>query len=105
MGHGSDLTMSTAKFILVSSNLTSILTLLELSRKVIRRIKFNFVWSGCPPVKLTHRAVVYNMIAIPIAAGTCPLVLINCRHPVPCLPLQIEPGLGQLSKCTPQCIR
>jgi len=69
--------MSTAKFILVSSNLTNILTLLELSRKVIRRIKFNFVWLRCPSVNLTFRAVVYNMIAIPIAAGTYSLILIK----------------------------
>jgi P-type Cu+ transporter len=96
--------MSTAKFILMSSDLTSILVLLELSRIVIRRIKFNFVWSGCPPVKLTIRAVVYNMIAIPIAAGTYPRILTNCRCPLPSDPLQIEPGLGQLSKYTAQCI-
>ena len=38
-----DVALSSASFILVSSNLWGILTLCELSRKVFRRIIFNFV--------------------------------------------------------------
>ena len=44
MGNGSDLAIDTAKFILISSTLLSILTLLDLTRIVVRRIKFNFLW-------------------------------------------------------------
>ncbi|SCU83452.1 LAME_0C05226g1_1 [Lachancea meyersii CBS 8951] len=57
---GSDLAMSACDFALLSSTntLCSLLTLLQLSRKVFRRVKFNFAW-----------ALVYNMIGIPIAAG------------------------------------
>ncbi|CAG8951259.1 hypothetical protein HYFRA_00008007 [Hymenoscyphus fraxineus] len=58
IGSGSDIAISSAEFVLVSSNLTSLITLLDLSRFVFRRIKFNFVW-----------ALVYNMIALPVAAG------------------------------------
>lgn len=38
-----DVAISSAKFILVSSNLYTLLTLTDLSRKVFTRIKFNFV--------------------------------------------------------------
>ncbi|KAF8802288.1 heavy metal translocatin [Phlegmacium glaucopus] len=58
MGSGSDIALSSAKFILLASNLHTLLILTDLSRKVFRRIKFNFVW-----------ATVYNLIAVPIAAG------------------------------------
>lgn len=58
IGSGSDVAISSAEFVLASSNLASVLTLLELSRVVFRRIKFNFGW-----------ALVYNMVAVPIAAG------------------------------------
>lgn len=44
MGSGSDIAIGSAKFILMSSTLVSIITLLDLSRTVIRRIKFNFLW-------------------------------------------------------------
>ncbi|KAF8157040.1 heavy metal translocatin [Crassisporium funariophilum] len=58
IGSGSDIALSSAKFVLLSSNLQSLLTLTDLSRKVFNRIKFNFGW-----------AIVYNLIALPIAAG------------------------------------
>jgi P-type Cu+ transporter len=58
IGSGSDVAISSADFVLATSNLTAVLTLLELSRTVFRRIKFNFGW-----------AVVYNVVAIPFAAG------------------------------------
>jgi len=47
MGSGSDIAIGSANFILMSSNLVPILTLLDLSSKVIRRIKFNFLWYAC----------------------------------------------------------
>lgn len=58
MGAGSDIAISAAEFVLVSSELKSLATLLHLSRVVFRRIKFNFAW-----------ALVYNMVALPVAAG------------------------------------
>ncbi|KAI0036753.1 heavy metal translocatin [Vararia minispora EC-137] len=58
IGSGSDVALSSASFILMSSELTNIITLFDLSRTVFRRVKFNFLW-----------AVLYNMAALPIAAG------------------------------------
>ena len=58
IGSGSDIAISSAEFVLVSSNLTTLITLLDLSKCVFRRIKFNFGW-----------ALVYNLVALPVAAG------------------------------------
>jgi len=58
MGSGSDIALSSADFVLLSSNLHTLLILTGLSKKVFRRIKFNFAW-----------ATVYNLIGIPVAAG------------------------------------
>ncbi|KAI0268210.1 Cu-transporting P-type ATPase [Gloeopeniophorella convolvens] len=58
IGSGSDVALSSASFILVSSDLRSLLTLVDLSATVFRRVKFNFLW-----------ALVYNLAALPIAAG------------------------------------
>ncbi|KAI0775940.1 heavy metal translocatin [Trametes elegans] len=58
IGSGSDVAISSASFILVSSNLRSLLTLSDLSRTVFNRVKFNFFWAS-----------IYNLIALPIAAG------------------------------------
>ncbi|EJD49623.1 Cu-transporting P-type ATPase [Auricularia subglabra TFB-10046 SS5] len=58
IGSGSDVAISSAAFVLVSSNLKSLLVLCDLSRRVFRRVKLNFLW-----------AVMYNMAALPIAAG------------------------------------
>ncbi|THH02750.1 hypothetical protein EW026_g169 [Hermanssonia centrifuga] len=58
IGSGSDVAISSASFILVSSNLTGLLTLIDLSRTVFNRVKFNFLWAS-----------IYNIIALPIAAG------------------------------------
>lgn len=58
IGSGSDVAISSAEFVLVSSNLASLLTLIDLSKTIFRRVKFNFLW-----------ALIYNLIALPIAAG------------------------------------
>ncbi|KAG5371546.1 Copper-exporting P-type ATPase A [Yarrowia sp. C11] len=58
IGSGADIAMSSAKFVLMRSDLTSVLTLLDLSKATFRRIKLNFAW-----------ALVYNCIGIPVAAG------------------------------------
>ena len=58
IGSGSDIALSSSSFILLTSNLNTLLTLLDLSKSVFRRIKFNFAW-----------ALVYNVCLLPIAAG------------------------------------
>lgn len=58
IGSGSDVAISSASFILVSSELHSLLTLIDLSHTVFNRVKFNFLWAS-----------IYNLIALPIAAG------------------------------------
>lgn len=58
IGSGSDVAISSSSFILITSHLGSLLTLLDLSRVVFRRVWFNFGW-----------ALIYNMIAMPVAAG------------------------------------
>lgn len=58
MGHGSQATLASADFVLLSSNLDSLVTLLHLSRKVRNRQYFNLFW-----------AMIFNVVCIPIAAG------------------------------------
>ncbi|KAL8337817.1 hypothetical protein RB598_006629 [Gaeumannomyces tritici] len=58
VGSGSDVAISSAGFVLVHSDLRNVVTLLELSAAVFRRIKLNFGW-----------ALVYNVLAVPVAAG------------------------------------
>jgi heavy metal translocating P-type ATPase len=58
IGSGSDIAISSSSFILITSQLDTLITLLDLSRLVFRRVYFNFGW-----------ALVYNMIAMPVAAG------------------------------------
>ncbi|KAL4980718.1 E1-E2 ATPase-domain-containing protein [Aspergillus desertorum] len=58
MASGSDVAISSASFILLNSELTTILNLVLLSRRVITRIKMNFGW-----------AVIYNLCLVPVAAG------------------------------------
>ncbi|KAG9571692.1 heavy metal translocatin, partial [Aureobasidium melanogenum] len=58
IGSGSDVALSTASFVLVTSDLHALVRLLELSRVVFHRVVLNFAW-----------ALVYNLIALPVAAG------------------------------------
>jgi len=67
IGSGSDIAISSAEFVLISSGLTSLLTLID--RTVFTRIKFNFGW-----------ALVYNMIALPLAAGVLYPIKSNGSH-------------------------
>lgn len=70
MGSGSDCALSSAHFILLGSDLHALLTLLDLSRTVYRRVLFNFAWAGF-----------YNMLALPLAAGALyPLRTRNGGH-------------------------
>lgn len=69
IGSGSDIAISSAEFVLVSSNLHALVNLLDLSRFVFRRIKFNFGW-----------ALIYNLIALPVAAGVFYPIVSNGKH-------------------------
>lgn len=69
IGSGSDIAISSAEFVLVTSGLGSLLTLVDLSRAVFRRIKFNFGW-----------ALVYNCVAVPVAAGVFYPIVSNGSH-------------------------
>ncbi|KAJ7129708.1 E1-E2 ATPase-domain-containing protein [Mycena epipterygia] len=58
IGSGSDVAISSASFVLLSSDLRSLITLCDLSRSIMRRVRLNFMW-----------AIMYNLAALPIAAG------------------------------------
>jgi heavy metal translocating P-type ATPase len=65
MASGSDVAVGSAGFILLKSELSTILELCTLSRRVFRRVKWNFGW-----------AAVYNMLLVPVAAGVLyPIVI------------------------------
>ena len=55
---GSDVAIQSASFVLLNSDLQAVLTLVSLSRAVFQRVILNFFW-----------AAIYNIIALPIAAG------------------------------------
>ncbi len=58
MGKGSDIAMDVAKMTIISSDLTKIPQAIRLSKQTVATIKQNLFW-----------AFIYNIIAIPIAAG------------------------------------
>ena len=58
LSSGSDVAITQASFILLKSDLETILRLVKLAKRVFWRVKMNFVW-----------AAVYNVCLIPIAAG------------------------------------
>jgi cation transport ATPase len=58
MGHGSQSTLASASFVLLSSSLSSLPALLHISRKVRSRQILNLGW-----------ALAFNIICIPFAAG------------------------------------
>ncbi|KAF8323395.1 heavy metal translocatin, partial [Clavulina sp. PMI_390] len=60
LAHGSQITIASASFVLLASHSvpSSLLGLLDISRRVLARQKLNFAW-----------ALIYNVTLIPIAAG------------------------------------
>ena len=58
MGTGTDIAIDSADVVLVSGDLRSVSTMVDLSKAAVRNIKENLFW-----------AFIYNCIAIPVAAG------------------------------------
>jgi P-type Cu2+ transporter len=58
MGKGSDIAMDVAKMTIISSDLNRIPTAIQLSKHTVRTVRQNLFW-----------AFIYNIIAIPVAAG------------------------------------
>jgi P-type Cu+ transporter len=58
VGAGTEIAIAEADMVLVQSRLMNVVTAIDLSRIVFRRIKMNFVW-----------AMGYNAVGIPVAAG------------------------------------
>lgn len=58
LGAGADVALSSAHFVLLRDDLRAILVLIRISKAVLARVRFNFFW-----------ALIYNVVAIPIAAG------------------------------------
>lgn len=54
----SDIALTSSSFVLLSPSLEKIIELLDLSKQVFRRVRFNFAW-----------AVAYNLLLVPVAAG------------------------------------
>jgi P-type Cu+ transporter len=69
IGSGSDVALSSASFVLIHSDLQTLLTLVDLARTVFRRVWFNFGW-----------ALVYNVVAMPVAAGVLYPIVSNGSH-------------------------
>lgn len=69
MASGSDVAINSASFILLNSDLTTILELVNLSRRVFRRVEMNFFW-----------AAVYNLCLVPIAAGVLYPIVTGKKH-------------------------
>jgi Cu+-exporting ATPase len=63
IGSGSDVAIATGEVILVKDDLRDVVTAIQLSAKTIRKIWQNLFW-----------AFIYNVVAIPIAAGAHLLV-------------------------------
>ena len=58
LSSGSDVAINSASFILLNSDLQTVLELVRLAKRVFWRVKANFVW-----------AAVYNFALVPVAAG------------------------------------
>jgi Cu+-exporting ATPase len=58
VGSATDIAIEAASIVLIRNNLLDLLTMYDLSKTVVRRIRINFLW-----------AFVYNVVAIPVAAG------------------------------------
>ncbi|KAL9469244.1 hypothetical protein ACSS6W_010938 [Trichoderma asperelloides] len=80
MNEGTDVAQSAADVVLMRPSLGGILTMMNVSRKSVNRVKFNFVWS-----------FIYNAFAVLLAAGA----FVNAR-----IPPEFA-GLGELVSVLP----
>jgi len=80
MGSASDVTGAVSDVVILSKDLGGLITLLQLSRRAVRRILFNFVWSA-----------VYNFLAILLASGAFVKVRIGPAYA----------GLGEIVSVAP----
>ncbi|KIY03385.1 uncharacterized protein Z520_00076 [Fonsecaea multimorphosa CBS 102226] len=69
LSSGSDVAITTASFILLNSDLNTILALVKLAKRVFLRVKLNFGW-----------AAVYNLCLVPVAAGVFFAIGANDHH-------------------------
>ncbi|KAI9318374.1 hypothetical protein BX666DRAFT_1855901 [Dichotomocladium elegans] len=58
VGSATDVAIEAASIVLIRNNLWDLLTMYDVSKAVVKRIRLNFLW-----------AFIYNIVAIPIAAG------------------------------------
>merc|ERR1712157_512042 len=58
IGAGTEIAMESASIVLIQNSLEDVITAIHLSKKVFRRIKWNFFWALC-----------YNLCSLPFAAG------------------------------------
>eukprot|EP01083_Nonionella_stella_P268951 909522_1 len=68
IGAGTDIAVEAASTVLVRPDLRGVLTALELSRSVVRRIRMNFGW-----------ALGYNLVGLPVAAGALSPIGVHFR--------------------------
>ena len=83
IGAGTDIAIETAQVVLMRDELTDILTSIDLSKKTMHRIHMNYVW-----------ACMYNVVAIPVAAGVLYPWL---RVPLPPVVAAVAMGLSSIS--------
>ncbi len=70
LGTGTQVAVEAAQIVLIRNNLHDVVVSLDLSRKVVKRIKLNFLW-----------AFIYNLCGIPMAAGALYPVLLTRLPP------------------------
>jgi len=81
VGSGTDVAIETGDIILIKDDLRDVVTSIDLSRKTIRKIWQNFFW-----------AFIYNIVAIPVAAGFHLIVTQQMGDPTPWV-LAVSDGL------------